>query len=341
MVNMNSCTWILAILLAFLTVTCSAYTVLPDSDKVEKGSSARRSMFGTMVAPIIIAWNNADAVHAAEPVQRKDTDSILAIIKRKLRAKPPKALRRKLSQDFAVLLMRSSYNALDELDCVAMDQFQRDFFLIRSSEYQDYTMALGAGMVKQGDLTDPYYFDFISFAQYRTINRELTQNPPFVFHEMQPAEQQQLTESTGGRTNFVSTIVRRDPHLTNTMLVPTHSSKVGSAILDRLEELFGNTDSRIPKLGNRPDAGTFSIQVLMFSQSRRGAMCRYLSIYLVDNAHIQKLIGLIVATIYSRKLLFSLPVLCNSAVDKPFSLKWLCLSRGHFYESDIHSYYCC
>jgi hypothetical protein len=270
-----SCNLFLVIVISYPFVACTAYNSVPptfsDSDAVDNRSchgfwsSTRRNMIGTMVVPITIAWDNAlfhstntGAALAAEPVQSKDTDSLMAIIKRKLRAKPPKVLRRKLSQDFAVLLMRSSYNALDELDCIAMDQFQRDFFLIRSSEYQDYTKALGDGMVQQGDLTDPYYFDFISFAQYRTINRELTQDPPFIFQEMQPAEQQkQKTESNDGKTNFVPVIVRRDPRSTNDMLVPTHSSKVGSAILDRLEEIFGSTDSRIPNLGIRPDAGTF------------------------------------------------------------------------------------
>ncbi|KAL3923519.1 MAG: hypothetical protein SGILL_001609 [Bacillariaceae sp.] len=189
---------------------------------------------------------------AAEPIQSKDTDSLLAIAKRKLRPKPPKVLRRKLSQDFAVLLMRSSYSVLDELDCVAMDQFQRDFFLIRSSEYLDYTKALGDGMVQQGDLTDPFYFDFISFAQYQTINRELTQDPPFVYQEMQPDNQ----EGEGGTTSFVPVVVRRNPSLTNDLLVPTHSSRVGSAVLDKLEETFRDSDLRLPKLGERPDSET-------------------------------------------------------------------------------------
>ena len=57
---------------------------------------------------------------AAAPVTVKDKDSLAAIARRKFRTKPPKILRRKLSIDFAVLLMRSSYNALDSLDCVAM-----------------------------------------------------------------------------------------------------------------------------------------------------------------------------------------------------------------------------
>ena len=61
--------------------------------------------------------------NAAAPITLKDTDSLAAIAKRKFRAKPPKILRRKLAIDFAVLLMRSSYNALDSLDCVAMVSF--------------------------------------------------------------------------------------------------------------------------------------------------------------------------------------------------------------------------
>jgi hypothetical protein len=61
-----------------------------------------------------------DSALASPPVSKKETDSLLALAQRARRPKPPKVLRRKLSQDFAVLLMRSSYDALDEIDCVAM-----------------------------------------------------------------------------------------------------------------------------------------------------------------------------------------------------------------------------
>jgi len=81
--------------------------------------------------------------------------------------------------------MRSSYNALDQLDCVAMDQFQRDFFLIRQAEYLPHVESLGPGSVKQGELTDQNYFDFISFAQYAIISREMSNNPPILFEEQQ------------------------------------------------------------------------------------------------------------------------------------------------------------
>jgi len=104
------------------------------------------------------------------------------------RPKPSKLFRRSLDQKFAVLLMRTSYNVLDEMDVVGMDQFQRDFFLVRSTYYQDYVTALGGStVVKQGDLTDPNYFDYISFAQYRTINYELLK-PASIFKEQQVSE---------------------------------------------------------------------------------------------------------------------------------------------------------
>jgi hypothetical protein len=47
----------------------------------------------------------------------------------KLRPKPYLGLRLQVDKDLAVLLMRSSYAVADELDFVAMDAFQRSFFL--------------------------------------------------------------------------------------------------------------------------------------------------------------------------------------------------------------------
>mmetsp|Transcript_60996 Transcript_60996/g.149357 ORF Transcript_60996/g.149357 Transcript_60996/m.149357 type:complete len:373 (-) Transcript_60996:32-1150(-) len=214
-------------------------------------SSRRRFVINTVGGALLTSSSSvvssSAVANAAPPITTKETDSLLAITRRKLRKKPPKILRRKLSQDFAVLLMRSSYNALDELDCVGMDQFQRDFFLIRSSEYEAYTKALGDGLVKQGDLTDPYYFDFISYAQYRTIDRELTTDPLMVFEEMQQVDAERAArESIPG--TFVPVVIKRDPALTDSMLVPTHSSRVGAAILDRLIENFDGTESKIPHM---------------------------------------------------------------------------------------------
>ena len=75
---------------------------------------------GSIGSTIIWWFQNPDAAIAAAPITAQEADSFLAKSQRLVRPKPPKALRPKLDQDFAVLLMRSSYNALDELDCVAM-----------------------------------------------------------------------------------------------------------------------------------------------------------------------------------------------------------------------------
>jgi hypothetical protein len=108
------------------------------------------------------------------------------------------------------------------------------------------------GKLRDGYLTDPYYFDFISFAQYATINREITQDPPFVFEELQPQEDEET-----GTQKYVATVIRRDPALTNDKLVSQHKFLVGSSILDRFEIPVGDTPIRLPRLepGSRPSTG--------------------------------------------------------------------------------------
>jgi hypothetical protein len=135
--------------------------------------------------------------------------------------------------------------------------------MIRQSEYQTYVDLLGPGLVRQGDLTDPYYFDFISFSQYATINRDITQNPPMVFQEQQPMENDDDNDDDDQPMKFVPIVIKRDPSLTNSMLAPEHERRVGSMILNRLEELYDATDIAIPKLSpnSRPDAGMSSITV--------------------------------------------------------------------------------
>lgn len=248
-----------------------------DDFQIRNQGVSRRSMLTRFLGFLTMSVTTQGTALAAEPVTAKDTDSLLVVAKRKFRPKPPKLLRRRLSQDFAVLLMRSSYNALDELDCVAMDQFQRDFFLIRSSEYETYTNALGNGLVQQGDLTDPYYFDFISFVQYKTINRELTENPPYVFEEQQLITEG-AAEDEAGRARFVPVVVKRDPGLTNAMLVPTHASKVGAKILDRFEEMFGQSDARIPNVDKNSNSGKKESNIKWGSDTSV-LHCRYVKLY--------------------------------------------------------------
>ena len=128
-----------------------------------------------------------------------------------------------------------------------------------SAEYQPYVNYLGPGMVQQGELADPYYFDFISFAQYVAMNREISNNPPFVFEENQPRD-----VGEGLPYEFVPVVVRRDPSLSNDRLAPAHGNRVGAAILQYIDETLGNTGAGLPKFSldqRRPSPGTRRMQL--------------------------------------------------------------------------------
>ena len=148
----------------------------------------------------------------------------------KVRALP----RRRLEQPFAVLLMRASYNVADQLDFMPMDEFQKEQFNFRQEEWDAYRQQLS---VQQGDLTDPAYFDFISFVQYATLAQGM-RNGRSVFEELVDAEGS-------------SAIVRRDPSLpqSNELLPSAHAERVGERILAWMDENFQNLAPRLPPPG--------------------------------------------------------------------------------------------
>lgn len=87
-------------------------------EQAEKNHETRRTVLSTlMTIPLLVS---ASPALAALPVTIGEADGLAARAERAIRPKPPKALRPRLNQDFAVLLTRSSYNALDQIDCVAM-----------------------------------------------------------------------------------------------------------------------------------------------------------------------------------------------------------------------------
>jgi hypothetical protein len=190
---------------------------------------------------------------AAPPITQEEANNFGARTLRALRPKPKKILRPPVNKDFAVLLMRSSYNALDELDCVAMDQFQRDFFILRSAEYLPYVELLGPGLVRQGDLTDPYYLDFISYAQYAAIHRELTLIPPMVFTEKQSLP----TNNDDEQQTFIDVLIKRDPSISNNMLAPEHDRRVGAALIEYLYDTYRDSGAMLPKFESKPTSGVY------------------------------------------------------------------------------------
>ena len=94
-------------------------------------------------------------------------------------------------------------------------------------------------------MADPNYFDFISFAQYSTISREII-DPPALFEEQQPEE---VGENEPQKFNTV--VVKRDTTIPNSELPQRHTEIVGNAIYDKLVEKFGDTASAIPKIPTR------------------------------------------------------------------------------------------
>jgi len=92
--------------------------------------------------------------------------------------------RTEVYKPFAVLLMRSCYDAADALNFVSMEKFQKDFFLLRQNEWEKY---LEENDCKQGELSDPTYFDFISAAQFATVT-QLMGEGKLIFEERTGAE---------------------------------------------------------------------------------------------------------------------------------------------------------
>jgi hypothetical protein len=85
-------------------------------------STSRRMSLFAMAGGLVssFGYHVVEPCLAAPPETIGEVDGLGARLERALRKKPPRALRQRLNQDFAVLLMRSSYNALDELDCIPM-----------------------------------------------------------------------------------------------------------------------------------------------------------------------------------------------------------------------------
>ena len=123
--------------------------------------------------------------------------------------------RKRMELPFAVALMRTSYNAVDELDFTPMDEFQKSFFLYRQDEWNDYKSF--HPNVLQGDLADPLYFDFISYVQYATIAKKCKEG---LYN---------FVEKVGA--NGTSQVVRRNINATNEELPFIHSNLVGMKLL--------------------------------------------------------------------------------------------------------------
>lgn len=226
---------------------------------VVRNSNLSRRCFVSS-AGITTPWIVPAITNGVPPITKVETDALFVQITRRLRPKPPKLLRNRLSLDFAVLLMRSSYNACDQLDVIPMNQFQRDFFLIRSAEYETYVSDLGSN-VQQGDLTDPNYFDFISYTQYHTINRAIAAPAPVLFEESQPINASPEIDDKSVQ-RFEQVLVRRN--IADDELTRTFDRSVGQNILLWMIERYGDSVALPRKLSRQTMTSSFEQLVKLF-----------------------------------------------------------------------------
>jgi len=156
-----------------------------------------------------------------------------------LRPKPIRIPRTFMFLQFAVLLMRSCYNTVDDLDFYPMNQFQKDFFLLRQDEWEKY---IKENDVQQGDLTNALYFDFISAAQFASITQSI-----------QGAKQ--IFEETSGVENEKH-VIQRDPKLKDdNLLAPRFFLRSGDKMYDGLLTNFTDDSNYVkPPLPASPSA---------------------------------------------------------------------------------------
>eukprot|EP00957_Ditylum_brightwellii_P135557 10335918-Ditylum_brightwellii.AAC.1 len=84
--------------------------------------SRRRALTKICIATIATSTTTTiqQKANAAPPMTIGETENVKAKVERSICPKPVKSSPPKLSLNFAVLLMRSSYNALNAIDCVVM-----------------------------------------------------------------------------------------------------------------------------------------------------------------------------------------------------------------------------
>ena len=159
----------------------------------------------------------------------------------------------------AVLLLRSTYETVDALDMMAMDTFQINFWKSRQSEWEPYTQQYSPLKIEQGKLTDPLYFDFISYTQFKVVAKEIPRSQS-VFEERSGAE---------GTTK----VIRRDANLSDNKLLPAVlAQRLGDTVYARMRYGFEGTDFDVPEpaFGGDVDEAAAGMRKLVNAFVRKG-----------------------------------------------------------------------
>lgn len=159
------------------------------------------------------------------------------LLRLKPRQEVVKVPRPKVSENFAIALMRSNYNALAELKFFSEYRFQKEFFFSRQKLLGEYQELLRPIQMNIGSLSDPYYFDFISLCQFDALSTAL-QNASDTIEEFEGAE--------GNRK-----IIRRDTSIPLSKLPSAFADTSGKLLLQTLSEfeIAGLPDFLPPEAG--------------------------------------------------------------------------------------------
>jgi hypothetical protein len=123
------------------------------------------------------------------------------------------------------LLLRSSYETVEALRFIPMDRFQSVQWKRRAAEQEVYLKRLAPLRPAQGDLTDPLYFDLLSYVQLLVVS-ELMPKGELVF--------EQLVGAVGEKR-----VIRRPAELADNALLPdAYERLVGDKVVERLRDGF-------------------------------------------------------------------------------------------------------
>lgn len=143
--------------------------------------------------------------------------------------------RRRLELPVAVLLLRTSYDAVDALDFVPMNNFQISFWETRRSGQEAYGELVKPGRVTAGDLGDAFYFDYLCSAQSLALRNAMAR-PLNAFEERSGAEGE-------------SRVVRRDAQVSNAALPEAYAVMLGDELYRSLRDGFTINDGTSIALG--------------------------------------------------------------------------------------------
>ena len=154
------------------STTTPSTTTTTTSSSSSSSSSRRALLLGAALGTVVtLTLTPGAALAASSNPGLLDPRSFLPTFFSPIQPEAIRFPRRALNQTLGVLLMRSAYEALDELDCFPLDKFQIAFWKFRESQLESYGLLISPLRPRTGDLTDPLYFDFISFSQWAAVDK--------------------------------------------------------------------------------------------------------------------------------------------------------------------------